>query len=254
MKKTIFAGVSALALLAAISAAPASAADIYRGDAAASLKDGPAPSFSWTGFYLGAHVGGAWSDLKVTNVDHYTGAKHFTNSSEGVFGGGTLGYNIQRGALVFGIEADLGGMDLAQTKVQPGSPGGDTKSRLGSGLYGDITGRVGVAADRALFYAKGGFAIYDGAASVADDCTAGACGGNLDHTGKTDTFTGWTVGGGVEYMVRPNWSLKAEYQHFDFGSETVAFTGGERWKNELTVDTAKVGLNYHVSRGYEALK
>jgi outer membrane immunogenic protein len=33
---------------------------------------------------------------------------------------------------------------------------------------------------------------------------------------------GWTVGGGIEYAIVPQWSLKVEYLHLDFGSETAS--------------------------------
>ena len=78
---------------------------------------------------------------------------------------------------------------------------------------------------------------------------------NLDQSNKSSTFDGWTAGGGLEYLVNPAWSIKGEYLHFDFGNQTVQFTGGENWGNKLTVDTVKFGVNYHVGgRGYEPLK
>jgi outer membrane immunogenic protein len=251
IRRIAAASVSLIALSAA-----ANAADMYRApEGVGGYKDSFVPVTTWTGFYLGASVGGAWGDLKVTNVDHYTGVDKFTNSPEGVFGGGTIGYNLQRGSFVFGIEGDLGYMDLSSTKIQPGSPGGDTKSRISGGVYGDVTGRVGYTVGSALFYGKGGFAFYNGEAEVFDNCNTGACGGALNQSNKSSTLTGWTAGGGVEYMIKPSWSIKAEYLHFDFGSDTVHFlSGGDRWKNDLTVDTVKVGVNYHLFSGYEPLK
>lgn len=259
MNKSIVAGFSAIALWAAVPASPACAADIYR---APSMKEPVvAPVFTWTGLYVGAHVGGAWGNLDVTDVDGYLLplGNRFSSSPEGVFGGGTLGYNVQSGSIVFGIEGDLGGMDLHQTVVQPGSPGGDTIAQISGGLYGDITGRLGLAAGPVLFYAKGGAAFFDGRLSVADVCVVFPCGIQAQTTNGSDTLTGWTAGGGIEYMIGQSWSLKAEYLHFDFGSQTLTFVGpgggnGFRWENDLTVDTVKIGLNCRASHGFVALQ
>jgi outer membrane immunogenic protein len=242
MNKTIFAGVSALALLAAVSAAPAFAADIYRGDAGPSYKDGPAPSFSWTGFYLGAHVGGAWGDVdfKDATPSHvYADSKY---NADGVIGGGQLGYNLQRGNLVFGLEVDLGGADLSASKKL-----GTWRYENTGGFYGDITGRLGFAAGPALLYAKGGAAFLNGTYKTGYNST-------LDS--KDDTTWGWTAGAGVEYMLRPSWSVKVEYQHFDFNDTTVNWPGSTTDKVTFnpTADAVTVGLNYHVGRSYSPLK
>ena len=248
----ILSGILGLTLSSVVALGTANAADLSGG-----YKDGPAyAGFDWTGAYIGAHVGGAWSSLAVTNLDNYTGASKFSNNANGVFGGGTIGYNLRAGSFILGVEGDLGSMNIGRTVVQPGSPGGDTKSNLGSGLYGDITARLGLPAGNALFYVKGGYAFYSGEASVFDNCNTYPCGLHLDQSNKSGTFDGWTAGGGVEYLVSPAWSIKGEYLHFDFGNQTVQFTGtGENWGNKLTVDTVKFGLNYHVGgHGYEPLK
>jgi outer membrane immunogenic protein len=74
-------------------------------------------------------------------------------------------------------------------------------------------------------------------------------------TTGTSTFTGWTAGGGVEHFIAPKWSIKAEYQHFGFGTKVgyqtdVADPGspiGYRFHNwtSLNADTVKAGINYH---------
>lgn len=252
-------GMTGLALASAFSlSVSAQAADLGRAERyEGGYKDGPVSAGKWDGFYLGAHIGGAWSTVDVTDLDGYNTAAGttFTMENSGVFGGSTLGYNVQRGAWLFGLEGDLGVMNLSGTQVQPGSPGDDTKASADGGVYGDITGRLGFAADRALFYAKGGVAFVNAGAHEYDDCNTGNCLRHLDQSNKTDVYTGWTVGGGLEYLIAPNWSLKVEYQHFDFGTEQVAFNNnGDRWDNNLTVDTVKAGVNYHLRSSYEPLK
>ena len=111
---------------------------------------------------------------------------------------------------------------------------------MGAGVYGDITGRIGYALDRTLVYAKGGFGFFNGDATVRDPSAR-------NFTTKTQSFTGWTLGAGVEYKITPNWSVKAEYLHFDLGDQEVRFRNSlARWDNTVTVDTVKVGLNYEI--------
>jgi outer membrane immunogenic protein len=245
MKKDIFAGVSALALFAAASILPASAADIYRPDSApvAGLKDGPAPVLGWTGFYLGGHAGGSWS-----TVDFDDSGSKFSSSPEGVIGGGQFGYNLQRGNIVYGVEVDLGYQDL-DSKRHRVYIKGDTLSTRG-GFQGDATARLGIATGPALLYAKGGVAFLN--AETEYDSSKG-----IDSV--RDTLVGWTAGAGVEYMVRPAWSVKVEYQHFDYGNQTLhslaAVNGeGADIKFSPTSDAVTAGINYHFHREYAPLK
>jgi outer membrane immunogenic protein len=117
---------------------------------------------------------------------------------------------------------------------------------------------VGYAFGPALVYAKGGFAFTDQSAQVFDRCITFPCGGGLLTSSASDSLAGYTIGGGVEYMVTPAWSLKAEYQYFDFGTYTVSSfsPGGFKFKfdEDFTVNTFKVGLNYHFIKNYEPLK
>ena len=68
-----------------------------------------------------------------------------------------------------------------------------------------------------------------------------------------------SIGGGIEYMWSPNWSVKAEYLHFDFGQENYfldRLTAATNWNfnHDLTVNSFKVGLNYHFNTVYAPLK
>jgi outer membrane immunogenic protein len=230
-------------------ASAADAADMYRAPEAGGYKDGPAyVAVNWSGFYAGVDVGGAWAkdNVSPTVPDGGTFPRSNALNPDGVFGGGTLGYNWQRGAFVFGIEGDLGGLDLKQSRHDP--LGGTEIDHIDSGLYGDVTGRLGYAFDRILVYGKGGFAFYDGQAY-----TSTAIGGY--SVSKTSTFTGWTAGAGVEYKINPAWSIKGEYLYFDFGDKNaVLFDAAFPYKNHLTAETAKFGINYHFWSGYEPLK
>jgi outer membrane immunogenic protein len=221
----------------------------------------PAPI--WAGWYFGGHAGGARSDPKVMDTFTYIGdpTVNAILGRKGFTGGVQAGYNFQRGHFVFGPEADIGHMSIRANKsfFQPGDDAtcqvtypGDVwptmygawncniagKYSISGGLYGDLTTRVGYEMDRLLLYAKGGAALMqvDFKANYSgNNCTVlgpycypgydtipGHAVFNFDHS---ETFFGWTVGAGVEYALSPSWSIKAEYQHFDFGKKSYSYYG-----------------------------
>src|SRR5262249_4896029 len=65
----------------------------------------PVPVFSWTGFYIGANIGGAWARNNWTDTLFLT---NFNNNNSSVFiGGGQIGGNYQIGQFVIGGEWDF---------------------------------------------------------------------------------------------------------------------------------------------------
>jgi outer membrane immunogenic protein len=217
------------------------------------LKDEPLPA-GWAGLYAGVHVGAVWGrdDVSPTRFDggQFPRTSRLDANTD-AFGGGTLGYNFQRGNFVFGVEVDGGPMEISKSRVDtPTAP--NEIDHINKGLYADVTGRLGYTFGAGLVYGKGGFAVYDGEGIV--NTISGP------FTSKaTDTFTGWTAGGGAEYKINPAVSVKVEYLHFDFGSQnsTITTNGSGTvfpFKHELTADTVKVGVNYHWLPAYEPLK
>jgi outer membrane immunogenic protein len=77
---------------------------------------------------------------------------------------------------------------------------------------------------------------------------------------ESNTRSGWTAGGGIEWMFLPNWSLKGEALYYDLGRfetqlplvTSVAAVGGGLVGSAVTVASfrengiiARAGLNYH---------
>jgi outer membrane immunogenic protein len=248
----------------------------------------PAPVFNWTGCYVGGYVGGARSDGDMTFTD--LGNAQFRSYSGGIIagraddhhswsagsdssfiGGGTFGCNWQPvgSPFVLGLEGEAGYMKLEGAAFDPlRSPTlrATTPDVFGSGKVGDwygmITGRLGYAWDRTLFYVKGGAAFVQVRGSAVDNCqtVATGCGNWVITTRDTsDTITTWTLGGGIEWAVVNNWSIKAEYMFIGLGDShslnTCGFAaapggtlvgGGQFCFNHefAGIHTAKVGLNY----------
>jgi opacity protein-like surface antigen len=271
--KYISTGVAALGVLAF--AAQADAADMYAPGPGPAPFPVAAPVALWSGLYGGAHIGGAWADVSTHDLDAYWtykntdtrysaltnyGVLHTNQSPSGVFGGGTIGYNMQRGGIVFGIEADFGDMGLNRNQFLSypvGKTAPTADAHISTGFYGDVTGRIGWAWGPWMLYGKGGLAVLDAKLNVSDSGV-----GYVGYGTETSAHVGWTAGGGVEYLWNPAWSVKVEYQYFDFGTSTSSVTTyptgfGGAFDHDLTINTVKVGLNYHLGccdSGFAPLK
>lgn len=232
--------VSAIALLACTSLA--SAADLggpYGYDG--SIKDGPvAAPFSWTGLYVGAHAGWGQADF-----DFHTSVTTTPNQkSDSWFGGGQVGYSLQRGNFVLGVEADLSFGDLQDSVNDGNYITQDTDIKA----FGSARARFGYSLGRVLPYVTGGLGWAH--VTAGEHCPPGVQFGHCSRVGAydaddTQTYFGWALGGGVEIALDQNWSVKAEYLHMDLGSEwfNLAPSASPR-APDLEMDTFKVGVNY----------
>ena len=202
------------------------------------------PVYNWTGFYVGANVGGGWA---TTKSDFSAGGVTFanaTNSPTGVIGGGQIGYNWQSGPSVFGVEADFQASSLKASLSAPTCPvptcAVATSATYSQKLpwFGTVRGRLGYAQDGWMAYVTGGYAYT----RLNTDATATAGATTVSVSGN-DFRSGWTLGGGMEVMLDRNWSAKVEYLYMDFGSRNVtwAFTG-------LPTITDRIRLNENVVR------
>lgn len=217
------------------------------------------PVYNWTGFYLGGHVGWAKSHSDVEgspdgSFDN-TGPQFQALRPDGWFGGGQIGFNWQTGNWVLGVEADLGklGLDDSVTFFGPGSAGLDDVYSVEFGRYYTITGRLGVAFDRVLWYAKGGYVNAKITTSAGD--TDGGAIDPTDFVSVTKNRGGWTLGGGVEWAFYGNWSVKAEYLYMKFEDLTVSNLDAgtvapfETFTFNDKLQTIKVGVNYKFDWG-----
>jgi outer membrane immunogenic protein len=200
--------------------------------------------FSWTGWYVGAFVGGAPGGNSQTEVVSYPMSGSF-------IGGVTAGFNYQipGSAIVFGFETEFGALRLkGSSSFAPVSSFTSAPNLVASATigpwYNATTGRIGWAWDRLMIYGKGGFA-----ASTIES-TLDPVGG----TGKRDVL-GWAWGAGFEYVFAPKWSVKAEYLGLGLnhgvgvcaGVAPGASGAGSTFCTNTTtqpVHTAKVGINY----------
>jgi opacity protein-like surface antigen len=180
--------------------------------------------YSWTGFYVGGHSGGAW---KSTSFSDPFGAAIFGDkvASPGYAAGGQIGYNWQApgSQWVLGVEADASLIDADGTNTCFAFSGFflSMNCRVRDSWTGTLTGRVGVATGpggKTLLYAKGGAAAIHETIDIATNALVPPL-----ATSTTFTKWGWTAGVGVEQALTPAWSFKAEYDYLSFGNTNVAF-------------------------------
>jgi outer membrane immunogenic protein len=218
MKRLILAFVGVAALTGA-----AAAADLPRPAPQPYYKAPVAvPAYSWTGFYIGVNGGGGFGRSAWDGTGSF-------NISGGLVGG-TIGYNYQFGQIVAGLEGDIDWADLEGTT--------NTTCPLGCKTSDDwlatARGRLGFAADRFMPFITGGAAFGD---------IKAAPGG---FGGATSTNAGWTIGGGLEFAIAPQWTVKAEYLYVDLGKFNCGLSCGLMPTENVsfTTNLVRAGVNY----------
>ena len=177
--------------------------------------------YNWTGFYLGINGGGGWGRSQWDGIDHF-------DVSGGLIGG-TVGYNWQINRFVVGAEGDIDWSGIRGTTTVLCPPGCNTRNHW----LATVRGRLGYAFDRFLPYLTGGLALGDINASV------------LGLPAGSNTNAGWTLGGGVEFGLVSNVSLKAEYLFVELSDFNCGFNCGLAANGNVTfyANVFRGGLN-----------
>ncbi|HEX3116030.1 MAG TPA: outer membrane protein [Bradyrhizobium sp.] len=199
----------AAALIAAVWAMPAQAADLPYGSRGPYTVNQPLNAYSWAGPYLGANLGYAWG-----SVDN-----NLTKPS-GFSGGAQAGYNWQTGPWVFGVEGDIEATGATDTFAP---------WKFSNPWFGTLRGRAGYALSNILFYGTGGLAFGD-------------LRGETFGLSESHTNAGWTAGVGAEFGFAQNWSAKIEYLYVDLANSNFTITGAS---NGYRFGLVRAGVNYH---------
>jgi outer membrane immunogenic protein len=254
-------------------------ASTYAGDALNLAAPG---ATQWAGFYLGGDIGGAWGSASMRGVvpaasDMNASARALEAAidnggvSESDFiAGAHIGYNVQRGSLVYGLELSFDQLNHENTRdtglVTVGGQTGRTVDRAVDNRLFTVRARVGYAMDRSLFYVTGGYAEIDRSFShrqswsFGDGCPAVGDGQQLCHSGSaSDMYSTYTVGGGVEFALTNRLSVRAEYLYvpgsdFSFVSQNAGFAGQPVSHSASIdhIDIARFGLTLRDFMGSDA--
>ncbi|ARN80071.1 outer membrane protein [Methylocystis bryophila] len=228
----------------------------------------PPPPLVWTGFYGGLNIGGGWNSNNPSNQGsvYYDPAYALggipagsttsnlfflsngnqSGTAAGVIGGAQVGYNYQfNPSIVIGVETDFQGSSISSSgssnsSIYP-SPfvGGSylvpvsavSGGNLGINWLGTVRGRAGwLFTPTLLVYGTAGFAY-----------------GGVQAWGYNNTSTGWTAGGGLEWMFAPHWSAKIEYLYADLSNSGNNNGSGWNWGYRFhpQLNIVRAGVNYH---------
>ncbi len=189
-----------------------------------------APAAIWSGIYVGFQGGFAWgnSDWRFRNVSHFNDfiGDRFNHDPSGSVFGGQIGFNKQYGHVVWGLEASLAGADIRDSSRSPFFVA--DRLRTNVDLIWTVTGRLGYEWGPMLTYVKGGYAGADVAITVRDPVTP-------VRAHEDETRNGWTVGGGVEYLLSSQVVFGVEYDFLDFGDRSHSIRASDG--SFLAVDT-----------------
>jgi outer membrane immunogenic protein len=262
----------------------------------------PAPVFTWTGFYVGLNAGGAFADTRGCSAffpsiggvpvagfpNNCSNGGNGNNNSVSFTGGAQVGYNVQFNSIVLGLEADINGLSNGRNRNNNGNIaypytgsnhpydgsyvfGGRNNN---SNYFGTVRARLGYAADRTLFYVTGGLA-YGGGGNSANSVSfyhnqvapfGGAPSAIFSNGGNNSSNSniGYAVGGGIEYALTNNWTIKGEYLYVntsrnrrggvyscaDVAAGTCASFSGvgatfsDSRRNTNGINVVRMGVNY----------
>jgi outer membrane immunogenic protein len=216
------------------------------------------PYFTWAGFYAGAHFGFGWNDPELvasasssiatipvpgaipTGLVQATAVSPPTDSSGRRFeGGGQVGFNLQTGIWVYGVEADI---SAGRRRIGTNANGNLVIATAAGSLnvltasfaeaqvdwYSTARARLGVARDRWLVYATGGVAY--GQLNVTNTfnpqvlitAAPGFLFGATSTVTNNQTKVGWAAGAGTAYAWSDTVSLFAEWVRVDLGSASAS--------------------------------
>ena len=234
----------------------------------------PVVGYSWTGFYIGGQVGYAFgrdNAREVANNGAGPDVLYQVGFPNGTIGGAHIGYNFSTQSLpvlgqfagafsgipliggvggaggVVGVEGDVDGTDYRGQVSFPGAgAGANFFNQVKQNITGSVRGRIGIAVDRALFFATGGVAFGQFTENYGFGTTAGAGGSALTDS-LTTTRVGFTVGGGIEYALTTNFSLRGEYRYTQYGKFVdinSPATGAFNTQHHEYQNRVQVGFSY----------
>lgn len=241
----------------------------------------------WGGFYGGAHAGYRWGIPDATTegeveklydlvpdlgsrkaVDAVLEAAEVPLGFDGFAGGVHAGYNLQFKYFVLGVEGayDWGkGQDTVDltpeaklnSTVADAIEDGDTSIgnsavvRFQSDISGvaSLRGRAGFTNGSYLLYGTGGVAWADYDLNISAKAVEGYSDGAF-HLSKS--LTGWVAGGGVEFKLTRNISVRGEVLHYDFGSIEYSIEDEGAFeelagKQAVKFDEVHIGASYHLN-------
>ena len=246
--------------MVALAAATAGAPLAWAGEVSSSSFP---PAFTWSGFYGGQAGGYTFSSDGTSKPDSFwstamdAAGSAFTAANGGAqahnfLGGGQVGFNYQLSSLVFGVEGDLSYTGLSTVDSLAASTSGGNlgfTSDMSSHWLSTMRGRVGTAFDRLLIYTTGGLAVAQ--QNFTNGYVVQSPDGQDFSIGSSSRMaTGLAIGGGLEYALTQNWTLKGEYLYANLGAgrsslmDNSAIPAANFHQGDLDEKVVRAALNY----------
>lgn len=244
-------------------------------------------SHNWSGFYVGLNAGAAFgrsgastspdcglppgpgyictnAGVGADNAAAVAASGTGTITDTGFTGGIQAGYNWQRNNIVYGLETDFGAFALKGSREGRGAyltlvgPAPGDAYTMGSSFSTNwlftLRGRLGaVVMPNMMIYATGGLALTRLSVENTYTDQAGYAGMGAGSSSSSALKAGWALGGGLEWALSNNWSVKGEYLYVDFGkvTTTLNMTAGPggyaqaiSTATDLSAHVARLGVNY----------
>lgn len=249
---------AALAISATLGIGPSSASDLPARAFTKTPAATPVAAYNWTGCYIGGNIGGGWAKTEQTRIGLVNGmalpAQNYGSANgSGLIGGGQIGCDYQFGRnWVVGVQGIFDVGSITSSHIFPPFPRFSSADRT-KNIY-TATARIGyLFAPQVLAYVKGGGAWAQTDSIVTIPATNG-----LSETALGNNRSGWTAGGGLEWMFAPGWSVFGEYNYMDLGRKSIGYIPGPRTapgsvgdliSTRLTTQTALVGVDYRFNFG-----
>ena len=205
-----------------------------------------APAFAqspkpFQGLYAGLHGGYAWQGVNgaFDNLGSHTMLSSMDMDSAIL--GGQLGYNVQLGQFMWGIEADAtADVGSSGSAINPNPPVYEQLS-ADVAYLASVRGRLGYVMDDVLLYGTLGIGFTEFKFSENSPATPFMGSMRLQETGIV-------YGGGAEWRIAYGVSIRAEYLHYDVGGIAyipASFPNSDSgdYVKFHDIDVARAGIN-----------
>lgn len=208
--------------------------------AALALVSGSAMAADGTGFYVGADIGQASSDIKKGEIDSVVfglfgaeAARSSLDTSDTTFSL-FFGYQILPYLAVEASYVDLGKSTYKASGTYPGEPPVDVNVKLDWESKGPTVSVLGILPFADVWDVYGRLGAYFADTKITARASS-ATDSASDHTSKNTTEFLWGVGAGYTFL--DHWKAQIEYQGFPD-------VGDKNHTGEATVDRITLGMLY----------
>jgi outer membrane immunogenic protein len=196
--------------------------------------------FTWTGFFIGAHLGGAHTEVQATETllaDPEPLIQTYAQNGASVVGGVQAGWQKQWEKFVVGVEVGYSALSFDSTTASPILEGVTRSVEVRDLLT--VMGRLGYADGRWLAYTKAGWASAQVDITLRDTVAS-------DVASAGERASGWTAGVGIDYALTHNLFLGVEYNYLYVRADVAPLPIAETRFGDADVDmqTLVLRLNY----------